>query len=100
MISRPLSSAVIIELAGKTRIVLDVKGHVELVDFLVKGFKELFRPVLIDIDMACTAGAGAAAFRLDVEPPIANDFHDAEAFEGFQRMAFAVLIGDVDIEGL
>lgn len=73
-----------------------MKCHVELIYFLIQRRKKLLCPFLFHIAMACAASGSAAALCLDVEAPITNDFHDAEAFQSFQSMALALLIGDVD----
>ena len=80
------------ELAGEPRSVAHVKGLVEHVLFLRLDRIELAGPVRRHVDMAGGAGAGAAAFGLDVEAPVANDLHNPEAFERFERVAGSGLV--------
>ena len=69
----------------------------KLVDLLVGFLGQTVEPGGIHVDMAGRAGTGAAAFRLDREIPVADDFHDAPAGQGIQLVFSAGVIDDVDI---
>ena len=47
--------------------------------------------------MAGGAGAGAAAFRRDVQPAIAQNLHHAPAVAAFQRVFFALAVNGDDL---
>ena len=70
------------DLAGQARIVAHVDGVIEHVIFFSIGGWDFVAPGFIDIHMTSCAGAGAAAFGFDGQAGVANDFHDAPAFDG------------------
>jgi hypothetical protein len=53
---------------------------------------QLIDPGLIDVDMATSASAGAAASRPQLDAPITDDLHDAPAIERRQSVFAAVMI--------
>ena len=70
------------------------EGLVEPILFLGGRRMQALDPGLVDIDVAGRARAGAAAYRLELDAPVADHLHDAPAFERRQRMLAAVMIDD------
>ena len=83
-------------MAGEAGVFLEIEGFVEHIIFVCGFLGDLVDPLFIYIDVAGGAGAGAAAFGLYGEAVIADDFHEAPAFGGFELMGLSVLICDFD----
>ena len=80
------------DLARQPRIGFHRQRHVEHVHFAFGRRGKFIVPAVIHIDMAGGAGAGAAAFRRDVQPAIAQDFHHTPAVAAFQRVFLALTV--------
>src|SRR5690242_1987685 len=87
-----------LDLARQARIGPDVEAEIEHVLFHRRGRADFFTPGLVDIDMACGARAGAAAFSLDTGNSVANGrFHDGGAVLDIDSAGFAVMVDKVDL---
>src|SRR5690606_23811293 len=84
-------------LAAQPRVLLPVGRGVEEVLLLMAWRPQLAEPVLVHIDVAGGARAGAAALCLDVEAPIPDHLHDAPAVEPFELVLCTLLVGDMDL---
>src|SRR3569833_919962 len=76
---------------------LNRQRHVQHVDLGFARLRQLGVPAIGHIDVAGGAGAGAAAFRGDIQPAITQDFHHAPAVTAFQLVNFALAVGGDDL---
>ena len=78
------------DLAAQARALIDVKGAVQHLEFLMGGSRQFRQPFLVHPHMAGGAGAGAAAFGLDGEAPVADHLHDPPTLECLEAMGRSV----------
>src|SRR5262249_46843866 len=78
------------DLAAKPRALIDLEGAVEHLKLFSRRRHELIEPMLSYPHMANRADAGTAAFVLDRDAPVADQFHAPPALEGFESVCHSV----------
>src|SRR5437667_12639256 len=91
-----------LDLAGESRVRLNVEGEIEHVLLHRRGLAGLLLPSLVDVDVTGRARAGAAAFGLDLRHTVLDRrLHDGRADLAVDgpRSAAGIDVGDFDHEG-